>query len=97
MINVIFAWQAITIDGVWGLLLMTPRFLTEAKTSRDYPREITHPEFYYGFMGIVLAFHVAFLVRARDPVRDRGMMILSILEKVGFAVAVYFPERGKLA
>ena len=84
----IFARRVFTVAGVWGLLVMTPMYFTEAKTGRDYPPEITHPEFYYGFVGVVLAFQVAFLVLSRDPVRYRGMMIPSILEKVGFAVAM---------
>jgi hypothetical protein len=84
----IFARRVFVVAGVWGLLVMSPMYFTEARTGRDYPPEITHPEFYYGFVGVVLAFQVAFLVLSRDPVRYRGMMIPSILEKIGFAVAM---------
>jgi len=79
----VFRWA-----GVYGLLVVGPQFFLEAKTSRDFPPAITHPEYYYGFIGTVVAFQVAFLVIATDPVRYRPLMIPSILEKAFFGLGM---------
>ncbi len=50
---------------------------------RQDPPPITHPGFYYGFVGVALAFQVVFALIGRDPVRLRPMMIPSVLEKFG--------------
>ena len=36
----------------------------EARVGRDYPPAITHPEYFYGFLGVAAAWQVAFLVIA---------------------------------
>ena len=84
----VFARRVFFIAAVWGLLVVPPMYFLEAKTGRDYPPAITHPEYYYGFVGVVVAFQVVFLLIAKDPVRYRGMMIPSVLEKAAFAIAV---------
>ena len=55
---------------------------------RQDPPAITHPGFYYGFISVGLAFQVAFIVIARDPVRLRPMMIPSVLEKFGYGATL---------
>lgn len=50
---------------------------------RQDPPPITHPGFYYGFVGVALAFQVVFALIGRDPVHLRPMMIPSVLEKFG--------------
>jgi hypothetical protein len=55
---------------------------------RNDPPAITHPGFYYGFAGLALAWQIAFLVIARDPVRLRPMMIPSMVEKFSYTIAV---------
>jgi hypothetical protein len=54
---------------------------------REHPPAISHAEFFYGFIGVALAWQIAFLIIARDPVRYRLMMLPGILEKVSFGVA----------
>jgi hypothetical protein len=54
----------------------------------DDPPAITHPGFFYGFVGVGLAWQIAFLVIAQDPVRYRLMMIPSMVEKFSYAAAV---------
>ncbi|HXG68551.1 MAG TPA: hypothetical protein VNO70_25880 [Blastocatellia bacterium] len=83
-----FATWVYRIAGVYGLLVIAPQFFMEEQTGRDYPPPITHPEFFYGFLGVALAWQVLFLVLAKDPARYRPMMIPAILEKASFAVAV---------
>jgi len=76
------------IAGIYGLIVLVPQFFMEEKTGRDFPPAITHPEYYYGFIGVGVAWQVLFLILSKDPVRYRAMMIPSILEKVSFAIAV---------
>lgn len=83
-----FAKRTFFWAGVYGLLVMGPQFFLEAKTSRDFPPAITHPEFYYGFVGVCVAWQLAFLLISRDPQRHRPLMPAAIVEKAAFAVAV---------
>jgi hypothetical protein len=74
--------------GIWGLLVITPLyFLFEIIGQKD-PPPITHPGFFYGFVGCALAWQVAFCFIATDPVRYQPFMIPSILEKATYAVAI---------
>lgn len=82
--------------GLYGLAVILPQFFLEARVERDYPPAITHPEYFYGFLGVVVAWQIAFLIIARDPVRYRVMMIPAVLEKLSFAAAVavlYWQQR----
>ena len=83
-----FAKLTFRIAGIYGLVVLVPQYLLEEKTSRDFPPPITHPEYYYGFIGVALAWQIAFLVLASDPIRYRKMMIPAIIEKLSFAIAV---------
>ena len=83
-----FAKRAFLIAGIYGLVVLLPQYLLEAKNGRDFPPAITHPEYYYGFIGIAVAWQIAFLVLAKNPIRYRPMMIPAIIEKATFAIAV---------
>ena len=82
-----FAKVIYTIAGIWGLLILTPQYLLEGMIGRDHPPAITHPEYFYGFIGVGLAWQVAFLIIARDPVRFRPLMIACMIEKFSFLIA----------
>lgn len=83
-----FAKRLYLIAGIYGLIVLVPQFFMEVKTGQDFPPAITHPEFYYGFVGVAVAWQVLFLILAKDPVRYRPMMIPAILEKASFGLAV---------
>ena len=83
-----FARMVFLIAGIYGLVVLLPQYFLEAKTSRDFPPAITHPEFYYGFIGVTVAWQILFLVLSTDPRRYRPMMIPAVLEKAGFVVAI---------
>lgn len=83
-----FARIVFSIAGIYGLVVLLPQYFLEEKNGRDFPPPITHPEYYYGFIGVALAWQVLFLVLARDPARYRAMMIPAVLEKAAFGVAV---------
>jgi hypothetical protein len=76
-----FARVVFRIAGIWGLLIMTPLYFTFDAVGRAYPPPITHPDLYYGFVDVTLAWQIAFLVIATNPVRYRTIMLAGILEK----------------
>jgi hypothetical protein len=92
-----FAKIVFLIAGIYGLLILLPVYFLENKIGRDTPPAITHPEYFYGFTGVALAWQVLFLVLSSDPVRYRAMILPSILEKVtwGIALIVLFSQ-GRL-
>jgi hypothetical protein len=93
-----FARRVYTIAGIYGLIVMFPQYFLEGRIGRDNPPPITHPEYFYGFIGIVLVWQLAFLVIARDPARFRALMPVTVLEKLVFAVpAVLLHLQGRVA
>jgi hypothetical protein len=82
-----FSRWVFLVSGVYGLLVLLPQYVMEDQVGRDYPPPITHPEYFYGFVGVAVAWQVAFLVIARDPVRYRLMVLPAALEKFSFAAA----------
>jgi hypothetical protein len=83
-----FARNTFLVAGIYGLLVLTPGYFLEAKIGQETPPPITHPEYFYGFLGVALVFQIVFLIIATDPVRYRLMIIPSILEKVSYGVAL---------
>lgn len=82
-----FAKITFLIAGIYGLLVLLPQYFMEDYTGRNYPPPITHPEYFYGFIGVAVAWQVLFLVLATEPRRFRPMMIPAVLEKLSFGVA----------
>ena len=83
-----FAKVVFWVAGIWGILVITPLYFMFELIGRKDPPAITHPGFYYGFVGLALAWQIAFLVIARDPTRFRPMMIPSMVEKFAYGIAV---------
>jgi len=83
-----FAKIVFWVAGIWGFLVLTPLYFMFDLIGRNDPPPITHPGFFYGFVGVALVWQVAFIIIATDPVRYRPLMIPSILEKVSYAAAV---------
>ena len=98
-----FARAVFTGAGVWGLVILTPLYFMFDTVGREYPPPITHPDLYYGFIGLAIAWQFAFLVIGRDPVRFRPLIIPAVLEKFIFVAsqsALYVQGRilvGQLA
>jgi len=82
-----FARRTFRIAGIYGLLALVPMYVLEGRIGRDIPPPITHPEYFYGFIGVAVAWQFVFLVIARDTVRFRPMMIPAMLEKATFGLA----------
>ena len=83
-----FAKFVFLIAGIYGLIVLLPMYFLEEKTGQDSPPPITHPEYYYGFIGVAVAWQILFLILSRNPVRYRPMMIPAIVEKASFGIAV---------
>lgn len=93
-----FAKWVFLIAGIYGVLVVLPQYSLEARIARDSPPAITHPEYFYGFIGVALAWQVAFLLISRDVQRYRLMMLPAILEKVTFgAAAILLYVNGRVA
>jgi hypothetical protein len=69
-----FAKIVFRIAGIWGLLVIPPLYFMFDLIGRNDPPPITHPGFFYGFVGLALSWQIAFLVIATDPVRFRPLM-----------------------
>lgn len=82
-----FAKRVFLIAGIYGVIVVLPQYFLEARIASDSPPPITHPEYFYGFIGVALAWQVAFLLMARDVQRYRLVMVPAIIEKVAFGLA----------
>jgi hypothetical protein len=93
-----FARRVFTGAGIYGIACLLPMYASERLLGTMFPPPITHPEFFYGFAGIALAWQVAFLIIGRDPARHRALMLPSIIEKIGYGgVAVVLVLLGRTA
>lgn len=93
-----FAKIVFLIAAIQGFLILTPLYFMEGTIGRQTPPPITHPEDYYGFIGVALAWQFLFLVLSTDPARYRPMILPSILEKVAYGMAlIVLYAQGRLA
>ena len=93
-----FAGRVYTIAGVYGLIVLVPQYFMEGRIARDMPPAITHPEYFYGFVGLAVVWQLCFLVIARQPVRLRPIMPVTVLEKLAFGIpAIVLYMEGRLA
>ncbi len=91
-----FAKYLFYVAGIWGILVIIPLFFIFDKIGIKDPPPVTHPLFYYGFAGVALAWQFVFLVIGSNPVRFRPLMLVSILEKLGYflpAVVLFLQHR----
>jgi hypothetical protein len=81
-----FARWVFLIAGIYGLVTVVPQYgLERLIAERTGP--ITHPEYFYGFLGVIVAFQLVFLTIARDPARLRPIMPACVVEKLSFGIA----------
>jgi hypothetical protein len=74
--------------GIWGVLVVFPLYFLESLIGEQQPPPITHSEYYYGFVGVTLAWQILFFMIARDPLKYRSIMLIAILEKLSYGLAV---------
>jgi len=93
-----FARVVFAVAGILGLLILVPGFFAIDMIGRQFPPAVTHPDYYYGFLCMTVAWQIAFLVIAADPVRYRPMMPLAMLEKFPYVMMLLvLYARGQLA
>ncbi len=93
-----FAKRVFLAAGTYGLAVLLPQYFLLDKIGRDAPPPITHPEYFYGFVGIAVAWQLVFLTIARDPLRYRPIMLAAVIEKAAFGlVAVWLFVQGRLS
>jgi hypothetical protein len=83
-----FARRVFRGAGIYGLIVLLPLYFLEARIATDQPPAITHPEYFYGFIGAAVAFQLVFLVIGRDPVKYRALMPAAMVEKFTYGAAV---------
>jgi hypothetical protein len=83
-----FAKWVFLLAGITGVLMVIPPYFLEEQFGRDNPPLVNHPEFYYGFFGVILSWQFMFLVIGSDPIQFRKAMIPAMVEKASFAIAI---------
>lgn len=83
-----FARRVFLAAGIYGLAALAPPYFLEKQLSSLFPPAPNHPEHYYGFLGVALAWQLAFLLIARDVVRYRLFMLPAVAEKLLFVLPV---------
>jgi hypothetical protein len=73
-------------------VVLTPLYFLYDTIGSQTPPPLTHPGFYYGFVGLALVFQLVFFLIGSDPARYRPMMIPAMLEKFvyGFTLIVLY-------
>jgi hypothetical protein len=82
--------------AAYGFISLLPLYFLLEKVGRDAPPPITHPEFYYGFLGVTLLWQLVFVIIAKNPVQYRPLIPITVLEKFIYTVPVvllYFAGR----
>jgi len=93
-----FARYTFLIAGVYGLLALVPQYFMENQIGIDNPPAITHPEYFYGFVGVAIAFQLVFIIISTDPQKYRPLILPSLVEKFSFVIAAAFLlAQGRLA
>lgn len=84
-----FARRVFLGAGIYGLIVLLPMYFLEETIGRQTPPPITHPEHFYGFVGVAVAWQIVFLLISRDVRRYRPLMLPAILEKLAFGVPAW--------
>lgn len=83
-----FSKIVFNLAGIWGIVTVLPVYFLEGYIGHHSPPAITHPEFFYGFVGVTLAWQLVFLTIAKDPIRYRACILLAVLEKASYVLAI---------
>ena len=76
--------------GIWGIAVLTPLYWLVDVSGRHYAAPTDYPAFFYGFIGVAIAWQIAFLIIGSNPARFRTMMIPAIIEKLGYVSMLVF-------
>lgn len=80
-----FAQRVYLIAAIYGVLVLVPQYFMEPQLVPP----TTHPEQFYGFIGLALVWQFAFILISRDVVRYHLLMPVTVLEKLAFGVPAW--------
>jgi hypothetical protein len=83
-----FAKIVFWLAAISGFFTITPLYFMFELIGEKDPPPITHPAFFYGFVGVALVWQITFAIIARNPVRFRTIMIPAVLEKLVYSIPV---------
>jgi hypothetical protein len=83
-----FAKIIFWLAAISGFFTITPLYFMFDLIAEKDPPPITHPAFFYGFVGVALVWQITFAMIARDPVRFRTIMSPAVLEKLVYSIPV---------
>ena len=83
-----FARIVFAVAAAYGLLVLLPLYFLRNAIAISAPPAITHPELYYGFVGVTVLWQLVFVLIATDPSRYRPLMLLAVLEKLAYTIPV---------
>ena len=76
------------IAAIYGILLLIPMYFLMNTIGEKEPPPVSHPEFYYGFVGVTLLWQCIFVLIALDPLRYRQIIPVAVLEKFAYTTPV---------
>ena len=82
-----FARWVFYVAAAYGVISVAPLYFLEQTINRQNPPAITHPMFFYGFVGVTVAWQLLFFAIGRQPVRLRPVIPFAVLEKLSFGIA----------
>lgn len=83
-----FARIVFSLAAVYGFAVLLPLYFLLGMINREIPPAVTHPELYYGFVGLAVLWQAVFVLIAADPARYRPVMLIAVLEKFFYTVPV---------
>jgi len=83
-----FPKRVFQVAGIYGLLVLLPQYFLEIGLGSAEAVRLARPEYFYGFIGVAGAWQLAFLLISRDVRRYRPLMLVAVVEKLVFGLAV---------
>ena len=84
----VFARRTFRFAAFYGFCALVPLYFMEGLAGRLDPPTISHAEYYYGFLGVALAWQAAYLLCAHDPVRFRPLMLVCAGAKTSWVLTL---------
>jgi hypothetical protein len=76
------------IAAVWGTVILVPFYFLFVGGPGPSDALFNYPQAYFGFLGVTIAWQIAFWIIGSSPVRFRPLMVAAIVEKVSYVLSV---------